>query len=75
MMDSIMNSAAPHIVNSALPTMKSSGVVGLAGKIVGLGDVEIKVGLPWWAWLALGTTGGIAVGYVFRDKISNLVRK
>lgn len=34
------------------------GPVGLAGKLVGLGQEEIESGVPWWSWLGIGAIAG-----------------
>lgn len=68
-----MNNVAPHLVNGAIPVVKGSGPMGLAGKIIGLGESELQVGLPWWSWLALGTVGGVALGYIYKEKIQRVI--
>jgi hypothetical protein len=49
------------------------GPVGLAGKIVGLGQSEMKAGVPWWAWLGIGIMAGGIVTYSYRDRLERIL--
>ena len=48
------------------------GPLGLAGKIIGLGQDEIEAGIPWWAWVGIGALAGSIATYSLRDKIERL---
>lgn len=51
----------------------AGGPLGVVGRVIGLGQDEIQVGIPKWAWFGLGiVAGGLAV-YLLRDRIETLV--
>ena len=45
------------------------GPLGLAGKLLGLGQDEMEVGVPWWGWLGVGIVVGGVVTYAYREKL------
>lgn len=49
------------------------GVGALAKRLAGLGSDEIAVGIPGWAYAAIGLGVGATLTYVFRDKIEEVV--
>ncbi len=48
------------------------GPVGLAGKLIGLGQEELQAGVPWWSWLAVGALIGGVSTYHLRGKIEKV---
>lgn len=44
----------------------------LAGRIVGMGDAEMKAGIPKWAWCGIGIVAGVSVMWAFGDKIKSV---
>lgn len=49
------------------------GPVGLAGKIIGLGQDELRAGIPWWSWLAVGGLAGGFLVYSFRHRVEKVM--
>ena len=47
----------------------------LAGKLVGLGAEEQKVGIPVWAWLTVGLGIGVALGFKFAPVVNRRSRR
>jgi hypothetical protein len=45
------------------------GPLGLAGKIIGLGQDQIEEGVPGWALFTLGAMAGGVLVYKLHDKI------
>jgi hypothetical protein len=75
MIQPLMNAAAPHLVNHVVPAMKKhGGPFGLAGKIIGLSQAEVEVGIPWWGWTAIGIGVGATTAYLLREKIEKIVQ-
>lgn len=60
-------SHAPAMLN------RYGGPLGLAGKIVGLGESEIKAGVPWWSWLGIGILVGGIAAYSQRDRLGRIL--
>jgi hypothetical protein len=51
------------------------GPLGIVGRVVGLGQDEVAVGIPKWAWFGIGiVTGGIGC-YLLHDRISKFVER
>jgi len=74
MMQPMMNAAAPHLVKHAMPAMERyGGPMALAGKLLGLSQDELKAGVPWWGWTAIGVGTGAVVTYLLREKIEKVV--
>ena len=49
------------------------GPLGLLGRAFGMGQAEIKAGIPQWAWLGVGLVGGALAAYTFRHKLEALL--
>lgn len=49
------------------------GPLGLAGKIIGLGQDEVEAGIPWWAWLGVGALVGGVATYALRSKLERVL--
>lgn len=49
--------------------------VTFAGRLVGLGQLEQRAGVPKWAWLGIGTVAGATLMWVFRPTISEFLRR
>jgi len=62
---------------AAAPQLRSllesvGGWKGVAGHIVGMGEGEVRAGVPAWAWLLIGAAaGGIGV-WLTRDRLEKL---
>lgn len=67
-----MAQTAWPMVNQA--TSHYGGPLGLLGKVVGLGDAEIKAGIPAWAWGVAGIFLGVGAGFLLRHKIERIVQ-
>lgn len=42
----------------------------LAGRAVGLGDAEMKAGIPSWAWIVLALGAGAVVGIKYGHHVT-----
>jgi len=74
MMNHIVNAAMPHVVPHVSSTVnRYGGPLGLAGKIIGLSNEEVKTGIPWWAWATIGVGVGAVATYMLRNKIEKVV--
>lgn len=58
---------APQLLN------RYGGPLGLAGKIIGLGQEELEAGVPWWAWLGVGMLAGGMLTYSFRGRLERIM--
>lgn len=52
---------------------KGKSPVALAGRVLGMGEAEMKAGVPKWAWAGVGIVAGVTVMWVFGDKIKAVV--
>lgn len=48
------------------------GPLGIVGRVIGMGQAEVKAGIPKWAWLSIGVFTGAAAAYHFRRNLSAL---
>lgn len=51
----------------------AGGPLGVVGRAIGLGQDEIQVGIPKWAWLGIGIVAGGLAAYLLRDRLEALV--
>jgi hypothetical protein len=69
----------PAMAQAAWPAVTRAtdhygGPVGLAGKIIGLGEDQVKAGIPGWGWAGIGFVLGAVVAYALHGKIERMVR-
>jgi hypothetical protein len=46
----------------------------VAARLAGLGDAEVKAGVPAWAWVAVALAGGVALGFYYGPRVSKKLR-
>lgn len=64
-------------VGALAPILQKSGQspFALAGRLFGLGQDEMKAGVPKWAWAGVGLVLGATVIWVWGDEIKGWVKR
>lgn len=59
------------------PILQKSGLspLSFAGRLFGLGEAEMKDGIPKWGWAAVGLVAGATVIWVLHDDIKGWVKR
>lgn len=59
------------------PVLEKSGQspLALAGRIIGLGQEEMKAGIPKWGWAAVGIAAGATLMWVWGDNLKAWVKR
>jgi hypothetical protein len=73
-----MNNPYVQLGQQVLPMVKNTadtmgGPFGVLGKVIGLGEAEVKAGIPYWGWAGIGFVLGAMAAYALKDKIERLV--
>ena len=68
-MDFVMSPADLEKIASAAMKIDANPLK-LAGRAVGLGDAEMKAGVPTWAWIALALGAGAVLGIKYGHHVS-----
>lgn len=75
------NLVAVHGVDQAYAAARAAGgMVGnlggpgrILGRAVGLGDLEMDVGVPAWAWFLMGLASGAVAAYALHERIERVI--
>lgn len=64
-----MNGYAAAAVGQ-VPAMlnRYGGPVGVLGRLIGIGQAEVKAGVPWWGWVGVGVVLGGVATYAITNK-------
>lgn len=68
-MDFVMSPADFEKVAGAAMRIDSNPLK-LAGRTLGLGDAEMKAGVPTWAWIVLAIGAGAVVGIKYGPELT-----
>ncbi len=68
-MDFVMSPADLEKVAAAAMKIDANPLK-LAGRAVGLGDAEMKAGVPTWAWILLALGAGAVVGIKYGHHVT-----
>lgn len=52
---------------------KLGGPKGVVGRAIGMGEAEVKAGIPPWAWFGVGLMVGAGAVWALRGKITKVV--
>jgi hypothetical protein len=63
-------SAAPH-VKASFDAL--GGPAGLAGRMLGFGEPELRSGIPGWAWFLMGAALGGAAVWIGRRQLERVI--
>jgi hypothetical protein len=69
--------AGLRAMGALAPILAKSGQspIALAGRIFGLGEEEMKAGVPKWAWAGVGLFAGATVMWLWGDDIKRWVKR